>query len=157
MYGHGAHSSEPESGVNAIVIASQIVNSLMSVLGTSISPYDIATFSICKIKGGDAINVIPDYVEMSGMIRCVEKKNKMIIRDKMRSISEHTAASVGGRAEVDFIDGFPSVNNDSRLTGIVIDSARTALPSADGVIMTLDLPSLSANIPPPKDAIGLTY
>ena len=135
VYGHGAHSSEPESGVNAIVIASQIVNSLMSVLGTSISPYDIATFSICKIKGGDAINVIPDYVEMSGMIRCVEKKNKMIIRDKMRSISEHTAASVGGRAEVDFIDGFPSVNNDSRLTGIVIDSARTALPSADGVIM----------------------
>jgi len=135
VYGHGAHSSEPETGVNAIVIASQIVNGLMSILGTSISPYDIATFSICKIKGGDAINVIPDYVEMSGMIRCVEKKNKLIIRDKMRSISENIASSVGGKAEVDFIDGFPSVNNDSTLTEIVIRSAAKVLPGEDGVIM----------------------
>lgn len=143
VYGHGAHSSEPETGVNAIVIASQIVNGLMSILGTSISPYDIATFSICKIKGGDAINVIPDYVEMSGMIRCVEKKNKLIIRDKMRSISENIASSVGGKAEVDFIDGFPSVNNDSKLTEIVIRSAAQVLPSEGGVIM-IDRPHLGS-------------
>ena len=135
VHGRGAHSSEPEAGVNAIVIASQIVNNLMSILGTSISPYDVATFSICKISGGDAINVLPDYVEMSGMIRCVEKKNKLIIRDKMKNIAENVALSMGGKAEVEFIPGFPSVNNDARLTQMVINAAEQSLKTKDDVII----------------------
>lgn len=135
VHGAGAHSSEPQTGVNAIVIASQIVNSLMTVLGSNISPYDIATFSICKISGGDAINVIPDYAEMSGMIRCVEKKNKHIIEEKMVSISESVAKGFGGKAEVEFIEGFPSVNNDSALTKKVIDAAQKSLKSESDVIL----------------------
>lgn len=135
VHGISAHSSEPEAGANAIVIASQIVNGLNSILSTNISPYDIATFSICKITGGEAINVIPDYVEMSGMIRCVEKKNKLIVREKMQDISQSIASSMGGKAEVDFIEGFPSVNNDSKLTQDVITAAEKALDSKDNVFM----------------------
>lgn len=135
VHGVGAHSSEPQTGVNAIVIASQIVNSLMSILGSNINPYDIATFSVCKISGGDAINVIPDYVEMCGMIRCIEKKNKHIIEEKMISISESIAKGFGGKAEVEFIKGFPSVNNDSVLTKKVIDAAQKSLRSEADVIL----------------------
>ena len=135
IHGLEAHSSEPQIGVNAIVIASQIVNGLMGIMATSISPYDIATFSICKISGGEALNIIPDYVEMSGMIRSVEKENKLIIRDKMKLISESTASAMGGRAEVEFISGFPSVNNDSKLTQDVICAAEKALASKDDVII----------------------
>jgi amidohydrolase len=141
--GIGAHSSEPQTGINAIVIASQIVNALMSVLGSNISPYDIATFSICKISGGDAINVIPDYVEMSGMIRCIEKKNKKIIEEKMISISKSIAKGMGGIAEVEFIEGFPSVNNDSVLTKHVIDAAKSSLLSETDVIL-IDRPHLGS-------------
>jgi amidohydrolase len=135
VYGVGAHSSEPQTGINAIVIASQIVNALMSVLGSNISPYDIATFSVCKISGGDAINVIPDYVEMSGMIRCIEKKNKHVIEEKMMSISESIAKGLGGKAEVEFIKGFPSVNNDSTLTKKVINAAVNSLQNKTDVIL----------------------
>ena len=58
--GKGAHSSEPHCGVNSIVIAGQIINALQSVISTGIDPFDVATFSICQISGGEAINVIPD-------------------------------------------------------------------------------------------------
>lgn len=135
IHGMEAHSSEPQIGVNAIVIASQIVNGLMGITATNISPYDIATFSICKISGGEAINVIPDYVEMSGMIRCVEKENKLIIRDKMKLISESIASAMGGKANVEFISGFPSVNNDSGLTLDVIRAAEKSLESKEDVII----------------------
>lgn len=135
VHGAGAHSSEPETGVNAIVIASQIVNNLMTILGSNISPYDIATFSICEISGGEAINVIPDYVEMSGMIRCIEKKNKLIIRNKMTSIASGIAEGMGGSCEVEFIEGFPSVNNDAKLTKNVIEAAKKVLPSKNDVII----------------------
>ena len=135
VHGKGAHSSEPEMGVNAINIASHIVTSLGSVINNNISPFGVATFSICQITGGEAINVIPDYVEMKGMIRCIEKQNKEIIRAKMKKIVESTALSMDGEAEITFIPGFPSVNNDSALTNIVINEAAHILESEDDVIM----------------------
>ena len=135
VYGHDAHSSEPETGVNAINIASQIVMGLNTIISNNMSPFDVGTFSICKINGGEAINVIPDYVEMCGMIRCVEAKNKLMIRVNMTSIAENTAQGFGGRAEVEFIQGFPSVNNDARLTVNVIDAAEKSLESKDDIIM----------------------
>lgn len=135
VHGAEAHSSEPEMGINAITVAGQIVSALNSIIASNINPFDVATFSICKINGGTAINVIPDYVEMSGMIRCVEKANKMTVRNKIKSISEGIAAGFGGSAEVEFIDGFPSVNNDAQLTNIVIEAANEALDSEDNVIL----------------------
>lgn len=135
VHGKGAHSSEPEMGVNAINIASHIVTSLDAVINNNISPFGVATFSICQITGGEAINVIPDYVEMKGMIRCIEKKNKEIIRAKMKKIVEHTAASMDGEGEITFIPGFPSVNNDSALTNIVIKEAEHVLESKDDVVI----------------------
>lgn len=135
VYGRDAHSSEPEVGVNAIIIASQIVMSLNTIISNNISPFDVGTFSVCKFTGGEAINVIPDYVEMCGMIRCVEAKNKLMIREKMTSIAESTAQGLGGRAEVEFIQGFPAVNNDSRLTVNVIEAAEKSLASKDDIIM----------------------
>ncbi|MCI8608096.1 MAG: amidohydrolase [Firmicutes bacterium] len=131
VYGKMAHSSEPETGVNAIVIASQIVGALQSVLSTGIGPFDVATFSICQIAGGDAINVIPDYVEMRGMIRCIEKASKEQIRKRMTQIVEGTGAAMGGKGEIQFIPGFPSVNNDAFYTRIVMDAAETMLKDKD--------------------------
>ena len=135
IHGSDAHSSEPETGINAITIAAQIVTGLNSIIGGNMSPFDVGTFSICRISGGEAINVIPDFVEMSGMIRCVEAKNKLMIRDRMRSIAEGTAQGFGGSAEVEFIQGFPSVNNDARLTVNVIDAAEKSLEHKDDIIM----------------------
>ena len=134
VYGHEAHSSEPETGVNAITIAAQIVTAVNSIIGANMSPFDVGTFSICKISGGDAINVIPNYAEMCGMIRCVEAKNKLMIRSRMTAIAENTAAGFGGSAEVEFIDGFPAVNNDPRLTVSVMEAAEKSLNSPDDII-----------------------
>ena len=135
VHGREAHSSEPEAGVNAITIASQIVMGLNTIIGANISPFDVGTFSICKISGGDAINVIPNYAEMSGMIRCVEAKNKQTIRDKMTAIAESTAAGFGGSAEVEFIQGFPAVNNDARLTVNVMDAAEKSLEHKNDIVV----------------------
>lgn len=135
VYGVSSHSSAPEEGVNAIMIAANILTALQSIQTNCISPHDIATFSICKIKGGDAINVLADYAEMSGMVRCIEKENKLIFREKIEKISCSIAAAMGGTAKLDVIDGFPAVNNDPKLTGIVIHAAAEALDAPENVIL----------------------
>lgn len=134
VHGRGAHSSEPQTGVNAILIGAQIINTLQTILSAGVGPFEVATFSICQISGGEAINVIPDYVEMKGMVRCIEKSSKELIRKKMKQVVEATATAMGGNAEIDFIPGFPSVNNDPNLTKIVMNAAKKMLPSPDGYI-----------------------
>ncbi len=133
IHGKSAHSSEPEVGVNAIVAASHVVTALDSVLSNNVGPFQVATFSICQIQGGEAINVIPDSVEMKGMIRCVEKSDKMQIRRRMEAIVEHTAKAFGGSGEIEFIPGFPSVNNDSALTRLTVEAAERVLEHEDDV------------------------
>lgn len=133
VYGISSHSSAPEDGVNAIMIAANILTALQSIQANCVSPHDVATFSVCKIKGGEAINVLADYVEMSGMVRCIEKKNKLIFREKIEQISSHMAAAMGGKAEIDVIEGFPAVNNDPMLTNLVVEAAEEALGSSEKV------------------------
>lgn len=135
VQGKGAHSSEPESGVNAIVIASHIVTAMDSILSHNVNPFDVAALSICQINGGDAINVIPDSVEMKGMLRCIEKADKEKIREKMNDIATHTALALGGKSEIEFIPGFPSVNNDPRLTRITMEAAKDVLEREEDIFM----------------------
>ena len=129
--GKGAHSSEPHCGVNAIIIAAQVISGLQSVLSNGIDPFDVATFSICQINGGEAVNIIPDYVEMRGMIRCIDKSSKEIIKNKMKQIVVGTAEAMRGNGAIEFITGFPSVNNDTILTEKVIDVAESILESKE--------------------------
>lgn len=135
IHGKSAHSSEPEVGLNAIVVASHVITALDSVLSNNIGPFQVATFSICQIQGGEAINVIPDSAEMKGMIRCVEKSDKMKIRARMEAIVENTARAFGGEGEIEFIPGFPSVNNDAALTRLTIEAAERILAHKDDVYL----------------------
>lgn len=135
IHGKSAHSSEPEVGLNAIVVASHVITALDSVLSNNIGPFQVATFSICQIQGGEAINVIPDSAEMKGMIRCVEKSDKMKIRARMEAIVENTARAFGGEGEIEFIPGFPSVNNDASLTRLTIEAAERVLAHKDDVYL----------------------
>lgn len=131
--GISAHSSEPQVGVNAITMAAHAIVAMQSIQSAGISPYDIATFSVCKIRGGEAINVLADTVEMSGMTRCIEKDTKLVFREKIERICKNTALSFGGTAEIDYIEGFPSVYNDPESNDLVVAAAKEIL-SEDDVI-----------------------
>lgn len=79
--------------------------------------------------------MIPDSAEMKGMIRCVEKSDKMKIRARMEAIVENTARAFGGEGEIEFIPGFPSVNNDAALTRLTIEAAERVLAHKDDVYL----------------------
>ncbi|MDK2867559.1 MAG: hypothetical protein PWP38_1874 [Clostridiales bacterium] len=143
VHGIAAHSSEPEKGVNAIMIAANILTALQSIKASSISPFDITTFDICKIRGGEADNVIADTVEMSGMIRCIDRQNKLLYRERIERICSHAAMALGGSADVDFIEGFPAVYNDPAYNEMLKNAASEIL-GGDQHIIELQMPHLGS-------------
>lgn len=117
--GKKAHTSKPQQGVDAINIAANIVVALNSILSKNIDPFEVGTFSIGKINGGDAINIVADNVELRGMMRTTSEDGRNIIRTKIEEISKGIARTYGGECSFKFIEGYPSVYNDERLTSMI--------------------------------------
>jgi amidohydrolase len=121
--GKQAHTSKPQEGVDAIVIAAQVINALQTVLTRQIDPMEPATFSLGTIHGGSASNIVPDFVEIVGTLRCFSLDIRETIKTSIAKIASSIAAGMGGECNVAFREGYPAVVNDERLTNIVKDVA----------------------------------
>lgn len=124
VYGKSAHTSKPQDGVDAINIAGHIIVALNSIVAKNIDPRDAATFSIGKIQGGTSNNIVPDYVELGGMIRATTKESRDTIREKLESISKEIAKIFGGECTFELREGYPSIINAVELTNMVRDTFR---------------------------------
>ncbi|MEA4934642.1 MAG: M20 family metallopeptidase [Lawsonibacter sp.] len=119
VHGQKTHSAQPQDGVDAIAIAAQIITAINSILLKNIDPMDRATYSIGTIQGGVAPNVVPDQVEMCGMMRNITAQTREILREKISTTAEGIAHALGGSAEFLFTEGYSSVYNDPTLTDFV--------------------------------------
>lgn len=113
--GKNAHSSKPQEGVDAIYIASNILNALYSLNFRNLDPFQVSTFNIGLISGGTAPNIIADELSFKGMMRNITKESRETVKDKIESISKGIAETLGGEAEFIFLEGYPSIYNNEKL------------------------------------------
>jgi amidohydrolase len=121
--GKGAHAAMPESGVDPLVIASQIVISLQTIVSRRISPHDPAVLTVTQIHGGDAWNVIPERAVIRGTVRCFSQSVQHRIRDMLQDIANGTATTHGARAAVTYTNAYPPTINHREEAGIALRAA----------------------------------
>jgi amidohydrolase len=127
--GRQSHGSRPWAGIDPIVTAAQIVNSLQTIVSRQVDITALpAVVSIGAINGGVRHNIIPETVEMLGTMRTFTPAMRQDIIDRIRRIVEHVAAANGASATFE-LDPAPNapVDNDPALTQRVIASLRAAL------------------------------
>lgn len=117
--GKGGHGAMPQTTVDPIVIAGNIISSVQTIISRNLAPTDTAVLSFGKIEGGTAFNIIPEEVTLSGTIRYLDEKSGRKIISRLTEIVEGIALSYGGWAKVEILSGYPAVVNDQKLTGIV--------------------------------------
>ncbi len=114
--GRQAHGARPWDGVDPIVAAALIVNSLQTIVSRQL---DITTapaiVTIGKISGGVRHNIIPDEVEMWGTIRSFNAEMQTQLHEKIKTVVNNTAAAVGASAEINIDTGYPVTINDPGL------------------------------------------
>ncbi len=109
--GVGAHAARPESGIDPIVIGSQIISAIQTISSRTISRLDAVVVSITKFLGGNTWNVIPEIVEMEGTVRTLTPDIRLKVKQQLKSIVENIALSMGAKAELRWFDGPPSIIN----------------------------------------------
>ncbi len=116
VIGKGGHSSLPEQCVDPIVTAAQIVMGLQNIVARRISAYEKAVLSVCQIHGGDAYNIIPGEVDITGSVRTFSKELRSKMPEMISEISDGIAKSTGAVCEISYEPGYDSVMNDDTLT-----------------------------------------
>lgn len=135
--GRGGHAASPHETVDPVVMASQVVSQLQTVLSRSVNPTEPAVVTVGKISGGSAHNIIPEKVEMLGTVRTFAQETADMIKSRIEQIVKGVTDSYGGSYDFTFDYGYPAVNNTGWASDIVIDTAGKML-GADSVVMLDD-------------------
>ncbi len=102
VHGKSAHAAvSPEKGIHAIQIASVAIAQLKLGRWDQTGMLNIGT-----ISGGTSINVIPDFVEITGETRNANNEKLLAQIEYIRSVFEDSAAKLGGIVEIEFIEKY---------------------------------------------------
>ena len=116
--GVGAHAAKPEAGVDAIVVGSQIVSALQSIVARNIAPLDNAVISVTQFHGGDAWNVLPETVTLRGCARSLVSEVQAQIESAMERVIAGVCQAYGARHALDYHHGYPVTVNSVRETDV---------------------------------------
>jgi amidohydrolase len=111
--GRGGHAAMPNRVVDPIVIGSQIVQALQTIVSRTTDPIDSLVVSVTKFHGGDAYNVIPEVVELAGTVRTLRAEVAENARRRIEEICGGIAAAHGAKAHVDYDSSYPVTFNDA--------------------------------------------
>ena len=115
--GRQTHGSAPWGGVDPIVVASQIVLGLQTIVSRQVNiAKEPAVVTIGGIDGGIRFNIIPDKVEMVGTIRSFDEALRDDIHARIRRTAENIAEASGATAEVVIEKPYAVTVNDPALT-----------------------------------------
>ncbi len=115
--GKGAHAGRPHQGIDPVLIASQIVTGLQSLVARRTDPLQSAVISICQFNAGNADNVIPQSAHLRGTMRTFSQDVRTQLQDEMLTLVESMARAFGANARLTLTDGYPVVVNHETQTG----------------------------------------
>ena len=131
--GKQTHGSQPWSGVDPIVVASQVVLGLQTIASRQVNvAYLPSVLTVGQIAGGNRSNIIPDSVVMVGTLRTFDDRMRADIARRITRTAEDIARSAGATAIVKVDQGGLVTANDTSLTDRMLPTLRRAA-GANGV------------------------
>ncbi|WP_241574460.1 amidohydrolase [Rosenbergiella nectarea] len=123
VQGIGSHAAKPEQSVDPIVIASQLVSSLQTIISRNTSSADNAVVSITQFHSGSAWNIIPDKAWLEGTVRSFSAQARQVIEQRFQQIIVGFATAFDVKIDLDWQAGPPSVVNDSHWAAFALEQA----------------------------------
>jgi len=127
IHGKQTHGSTPWTGIDPVVIGSQIINQLQTIVSRqedlTVAPLVV---TVAKFHAGVRANIIPEDAELEGTIRTLDSKMQKDVHEKIRKICQAAGEAWGAKIEA-IIDTKTLVTyNDSALVNMLIPSLEKA-------------------------------
>ncbi len=130
VQGRGTHAAFPHLGIDAVVVASEIVGALQTIASRTTDPLESIVLSVTQIHGGDTWNVLPDEVVLRGTTRCFNPELQKTIAPAIERVAKGIAAAHGATVKsLAYTVGYPPTVNTAPET----DKAAVAAAVVVGV------------------------
>lgn len=133
--GKQTHAALPWLGVDPVVVASQVVLGLQTIQSRQVNVLlEPSVLTVGTIHGGNRPNVIPETVELAGMVRTLDEGMRQDILRRIQQTARSIAESAGASVEVSIAHNYDVTVNDARLGDLVSTSLKSTL-GADKVFL----------------------
>ncbi len=128
MLGKGGHGAYPQTTIDPVVQAAELVVSLQTIVSREIKPTAPAVITVGSIHGGSKHNIIGDRCHLQLTVRSYSED---VRRQLLEGIARKAkAVAMGARAAAPIIsisEGTPSLRNDDDLTARLVNVFQTTL------------------------------
>ncbi|HKS17887.1 MAG TPA: M20 aminoacylase family protein [Bradyrhizobium sp.] len=122
--GHGGHAARPHICIDSVLVGSQLINALQSIVSRGVDPLESAVISICEFHAGNARNVIPQTAELRGTARTLTPEVRELVEKRVREVVAGVAQMTGARIDLVYERGYPVTVNHASQTDVAIRVAQ---------------------------------
>ena len=128
----GGHSAMPHMGVDAILVGTEIVQTLQTIISRKINPSSSGVISVTEFITNGNRNVLPGSAILRGDTRALTHQVNNTIEARIREIVEGICKAHGVKADVNYETIFPPVIN-SKKSVLAANNAACKLVGTDSV------------------------
>ncbi len=134
IHGKGGHGAMPNQTIDSILVASQVVQALQTIVARNVDPLDAAVVTVGKLHGGTAHNVIAERAELAGTVRYFNPNLEPTIRQRFEQIVAGVCQSHGASYQLNYWQLYPAVINDAAIADLVRSCAAEAIDTPAGIV-----------------------
>lgn len=99
LFGHGGHGSQPDSTIDPVVMAANVVQRLQTIVSRELSPFDPAVVTVGYLHAGTKDNIIPDDAELGINVRTFDERVRSKTLASITRIAQAEATASGASKE----------------------------------------------------------
>ena len=131
--GIGGHGAAPQGTVDAVIVASHLVQALQTIVSRNTNPLESTVVTIGTINGGHNFNIIADEVTLSGTARAYTEENRNLIKIRMAEIIDGVSKTFRAEISFDYEDGYPPTINYTDPANKVLKAAKRVVGEKAGM------------------------
>lgn len=134
ILGKGGHGAIPQQTIDSIVVGSQVVNALQTIVARNIDPIESAVVTVGAFHAGNACNVIAASAQLKGTVRYFNPNYAGYFKQRIEQIVAGICQAHGATYELNYQSLYPPVINDGAVADKVRSVAETVVESPLGVV-----------------------
>ena len=124
LRGRGGHAAMPYMTVDIMLLSSQIVVALQSIVSRNLNVLSKpAVVSVTEFLTDGTVNVLPSKISLKGDCRCFSDETLQHLEASMERVVAGLCASAGAEYTFDFETVFPATVNHTEQTSVAIQVA----------------------------------
>ena len=128
VQGKGTHAARPETGIDSLLIGTEIVQALNFIVSRQVSAFKQAVVTIGAFNSGNIYNVVPDTAAIKGTVRTYDQDVRDSIEARLKAMADGICSAYGATCSVEYKRGYDAVINDETLHHFFNKTAKKYIP-----------------------------